>query len=238
MRRFTIFFAIALFAISLSAQDLDKILNDHYKASGQEKLAKITSVTLIGKNTLVAMGMETGIKLYQARPNKLRVEADFAGQKIIQTYNGTTGWMYAPAMGISQPQQMGSEELKSIVTQAEIDSPLWNYKAKGKSAELLGSTDDGSAYKIKVTDPQAEDMTIFINKKTSLITGLQMTAMANGMETEIEMELKDYKEVKGIPTAHYMATKMSGQVVSTIAFESIEYNKSLDASLFEKPVIE
>jgi len=238
MRRLTISFVIALFAISLSAQDLNKILNDHYKASGQDKLAKISSVTISGKNTLVAMGMETGIKLYQARPNKLRVEADFAGQKIIQTYNGTTGWMYAPAMGISQPKQMGTEELKSIMTQAEIDSPLWDYKAKGKNVELLGSSADGSEYKIKVTDPAAEDMTIYINKETSLITKLQMTTMANGMEAEVEMEMKDYKVIKGIPTAHYMGTKMSGQVVSTITFESIEYNKPLDASLFEKPVIE
>ena len=70
MRRLTISFAITVFAISLSAQDLDKVLNDHYKASAQEKLSKISSIAITGKNTLVAMGMETEIKLYQARPNK------------------------------------------------------------------------------------------------------------------------------------------------------------------------
>ena len=140
MRRITVFLAIAVIAISsVSAQDLSKILNDHYKASAQDKMSKITSATI--KGNLSAMGMEMGLTLYQARPGKLRLEADLAGSKVIQTYNGTTGWTYAPAMGILQPQQLGAEELKSIVKQADMDSPLWDYKAKGNKLELLGSSD-------------------------------------------------------------------------------------------------
>jgi outer membrane lipoprotein-sorting protein len=237
MRRITVFLAIAVIAISsVSAQDLSKILNDHYKASAQDKMSKITSATI--KGNISAMGMEMGLTLYQARPGKLRVEADLAGSKVIQTYNGTTGWTYAPAMGILQPQQLGAEELKSIVKQADMDSPLWDYKAKGNKVELLGSSDDGSAYKIKVTAAEGDQMTIFINKETSLISKMVSTQFANGMDMEIETEVKDYKNVKGIPVAHYLATKMGGQVVSTITFESVEYDQNLDASLFEKPVIE
>jgi len=237
MRRITVFLAIAAFAISsVSAQDLDKILNDHYKASGQDKMSKVTSVTI--KGNISAMGMQMGLTLYQSRPGKLRVEADFAGSKLIQTYNGTTGWTYAPAMGIAQPQQLGADELKSIMKQAEMDSPLWNYKAKGDKVELLGTSDDGSAYKIKVTAPEGDQMTIFINKETSLISKMVSTQNANGMDMEIETEVKDYKDVKGIPVAHYMSSKMGGQVVSTITFESVEYDQKLDASLFEKPVVE
>jgi len=122
--------------------------------------------------------------------------------------------------------------------QAEMDSPLWNYKAKGDKVELLGTSDDGSAYKIKVTAPEGDQMTIFINKETSLISKMVSTQNANGMDMEIETEVKDYKDVKGIPVAHYMSSKMGGQVVSTITFESVEYDQKLDASLFEKPVVE
>jgi hypothetical protein len=231
-------FSIAAFALTLSAQDLDKILNDHYKASGQDKMSKITSITLSGTNSMAAMGMETGIKLYRSRPLKLRVELDFAGQKIIQTFNGTKGWMYAPAMGITDPQEVATDQLKSLINQAGIDSPLWDYKAKGKKVELLGTSEDGSEYKIKVTDAKGNDMTIYLSKESSLIDKVNTIQMANGMETEIEMEMKDYKPVKGIPTPHYMATKMSGQVVSAITIESVEFDKDLDASLLEKPVVE
>jgi outer membrane lipoprotein-sorting protein len=237
MRRLTISLVLAVFAITaLSAQDLDKILSDHYKASAQDKMAKITSTSMIGKS--VAMGMETQMAIYQARPNNFRLEVSVMGSKIINTYNGTTGWLYAPIMGVTEVRQMTQDELKTVLQQANMDSPLWDYKAKGNNIELTGTTEDGSAYMLKLTTAEADEMTICISKETFLISKVITTQMAQGMETEIEMEMKDYKVVKGIPTAHYMATKMGGQVMSTITFESIEYNKTLDSALFGKPVIE
>ncbi len=237
MRRLTISFAIAVFALtSLAAQDLDKILNDHFKASAQDKMSEITSTTMKGK--MVTMGMETEVTMFQARPNNLRIEMTLMGSKMIQTYNGTTGWTYAPAMGITEPMEMGTDELKGILNQANIDSPLWDYKKKGNILELLGTSEDGSAYKIKLTKAEGDEMVIFISKETSLMSKVITSQNVNGMDAEIETEMKDYKTIKGIPVAHYMGSKMSGQTVLTVTFESIEYNKALDPSLFEKPVIE
>ena len=236
MRRVIFSFLIAALAFSVSAQDLDKILDDHFKASAQDKLSKITSVSI--KGSLVAMGMETEIMIFQKRPNKLRIEASMMGAKMIQTYNGNTGWTYAPAMGVSEPLEMGTEELKGILNQANMDSPFWDYEAKGNEVELLGSSEDGSAHKLKLTSAEVGEVTVFISKETSLITQINTVQSAQGMEMEIETELKDYKAVKGIPTAHYIGAKMGGQPISTITFTSIEYNKSLDDSLFEKPSVE
>jgi len=237
MRRLIISLVLAVFAITaLSAQDLDKILSDHYKASAQDKMSKITSTSMIGKS--VAMGMETQMAIYQARPNNLRLEVNVMNSKIIQTYNGTTGWLYAPIMGVTEVREMTQDELKTILQQANMDSPLWDYKAKGNNIELTGTTEDGSAYMLKLTTAEADDMTICISKETSLISKVITIQMAQGMETEIEMDMKDYKTVKGIPVAHYMATKVGGQVMSTITFESVEFDKPLDSALFGKPVIE
>jgi len=237
MRKLTLSFVIAAFAITaLSAQDLDKILSDHYKASAQDKLSKITSISI--KGDLVAMGMQTEISIYQSRPNKLRIEANLMGSKMIQTYNGTTGWTYAPAMGVAEPIEMGAEELKGVLNQANMDSPLWDYEAKGNTLELLGSSEDGSAHKIKLTSAEVGEITIFISKENSLISKVNTIQNAQGMDMEIETELKDYKVVKGIPTAHYIGSKMGGQPVSTITFKSIEYNNALDSSLFEKPSVD
>lgn len=237
MRRLTLSFVITIFAFAtLAAQDLDKILSDHYKASAQEKLSKVTSTTMIGKS--VAMGMETKMAIYQARPNNFRLEVNVMDTKIINTFNGTTGWLYAPIMGVTEAREMTQDELKTVLQQSNMDSPLWDYKAKGNTIEMTGATEDGSAYMLKLTTAEADDMTICISKKTSLISKVISTQMAQGMETVIEMEFKDYKEVKGIPTAHYMATKMGGQVMSTTTFESIKYNEKLDPALFGKPVIE
>jgi outer membrane lipoprotein-sorting protein len=237
MRRLTISLVLAVFAITaLSAQDLDKILSDHYKASAQDKMSKITSTTMTGK--MVVMGMETEVTMFQARPHNLRIESAFMGSKMIQTYNGTTGWTYAPAMGITEPMEMGTDELKGILNQANLDSPLWDYKKKGNILELLGTSEDGSAFKIKLTKADGAEMTIFISKETSLMSKVITSQNVNGVDAEIESEMKDYKTIKGIPVAHYMGSKMSGQLVITITFESIEFNKALDSSLFGKPVVE
>ena len=110
MRKLLFFLALTAFALpTLKAQSLDQILKDHYKASGQEKMNKVQTMITKGKITYVTAGMESAITMYQARPNKLRLEASILGSKVIQTYNGSTGWMYAPTMGIAEPREMARQ---------------------------------------------------------------------------------------------------------------------------------
>jgi len=239
MRKLLISTAIIAFVLcSVQAQNLDQILKDHYKASGQEQMTKIKTIVTNGKISYVAAGMETAITMYQARPNKLRLEADLMGSKVIQTYNGTSGWIYAPAMGLSAPQEMGPDEIKVVLQQAQFESPLWNYKEKGNSVELAGSSEDGSAYKVKMTQKDGETMTLLIDKKTFLISGITSVQVMGGAETEVNISMKDYKAVKGIQSAHYMATKINGEVMVSMTVASIEFDKEIDPALFEKPSTE
>ena len=237
MRKLFIFSAIICFALSSAkAQNLDQILKDHNKASGQEKMTKIKTMVTVGKLSYVTAGMESAVTIYRARPNKVRVEASILGSKVIQTYNGTTGWVYAPAMGIAAPQELGAEELKVVLQQTSFESLLWNYKEKGSTLELVGSSEDGSAHKVKMTEKDGSEMIILIDKKSHLITGSLTKQMMGSAEAELETTMKDYKNVKGIQTPHYTSTKMDGELMMTMAIESIEYDKEIDASMFEKPV--
>jgi hypothetical protein len=236
MRRLTISLFVVALATTLSAQDLDKILQDHFKASAQDKKTQITSDVTNGK--VIAMGMETLVTMYRSRPSKLRIEADLMGNKMIQTYNGSRGWFYAPTMGAIQPREIGSADLQNLVMQADIDSPLWDFEARGNKLEQAGESEDGSEYKVKLTTSGGEEMTIFINKESSLISKILSTQLANGLESPMEMVFKNYKDVEGIPTAHYMAIKMGGQLMSVMTVGKVEYNKDLDPALFEKPVVQ
>jgi outer membrane lipoprotein-sorting protein len=239
MRKLFISLAISAFALSsVHSQSLDQILKDHYKASGQEKISKVKTVITKGLMTYVTAGMESAITLYQSRPNKVRMEANILGSKVIQTYNGTTGWMYAPAMGIAEPQEMGDAELRAVLQQVEFDSPLWNYKENGNTVELMGSSDDGAAHKLKLTQVDGQEILLLVDKKSHLIKGTTMVSVMGGAETEVQVDMKDYKTVKGIQTAHYISTKINGEVMVTLAIESIEYNKDIDPAMFEKPSTE
>jgi len=229
---FTVVFSIS------SAQDLESVLQAHYKAASQEKMEKIETILTTGKNSYSMAGIESGFTMYQARPNKLRIEAEMQGSKLIQTYNGEKGWMYAPAMGIAQPKQLTDQELESILGQAEFENPLWNYEEKGHNLELAGSSEDGKEDHLKLTRENGDVLNFFISKDSHLITTITSTQLMGGSEQEIEINMKDYKKVKGIPVALYIATKIGGQIVYTITIEEVEYNQDIDSALFEKPVLE
>jgi hypothetical protein len=239
MRRLYIAFALVALALcSVQAQNLDQILKDHYKASGLEKLSKINTMITKGKNTYVTAGISSAFTLYQASPNLLGMQADFMGSKIIYAYNGTTGWMYAPTLGISEPQEMGTDELKAILDQIDFETLLWNYEEKGSTVELVGSSEDGSSYLIKLTDKEDASRTILIDKKSSLMTSFSSVQVVGGAEVKVEVTLKDYKSVNGIQTPHHISTKMDGEAMLTLVIETKEYNKEIDPALFEKPVVE
>ncbi|MEN8201299.1 MAG: hypothetical protein ABFS28_01805 [Bacteroidota bacterium] len=228
---------IAGFSLA-SAQSLESVLQAHYKAASQEKMEKIETIITRGKNTYSTAGIESGFTMYQSRPNKLRIEADVQGTKLIQTYNGEKGWMYAPAMGITQPKEITGQELETLLGQAEFENPLWNYEEKGNTLELVGTSADGSADQLKLTRESGDILNFFISKDSHLITAITSTQLMGGSEQDIEINMKDYKNVKGIPVARYLLTKIGGEIVYTITLEKVEYNQDVDTLLFEKPVIE
>jgi outer membrane lipoprotein-sorting protein len=217
------------------AQNLESILEAHYKAASMEKMQKIETISTTGKNMYSMAGIESSFTMYQARPNKLRIEAEVQGSKLIQTYNGEKGWMYAPAMGISQPKELSEQELETILNQAEFENPLWNYEEKGNTIEVIGSSEDGSEDHLKLTNEKGDVLNFFISKDTHLITTIKSTQLMGGSDQEIEIYMKDYKNVKGIPVSHYLSTKLGGQVVYTITIVKVEYNQDLDPALFDKP---
>ncbi len=234
MRILLIVLTLQLLPINGSAQDLEGILDAHYKAAAQEKLRKVETIVIRGKNVYTIAQIESSFIMYQGRPNNIRVEGEFQGSKVVQTFNGERGWIYAPAMGIAEPKEMKDEELESIVIQSKFENPLWNYNEKGYSLELEGTSSDGLAHHLKLTT-ENDELNFFIDKESHLISAIKSVQIMGGSETNIEIVPTEYKTIKGIPTAMSVVTKLNGEVVTTVDIETIEYNKKLDPALFEKP---
>lgn len=226
---------LVLLSLSTYGQELNEILEAHFKAAEQEKMQKVETIITSGKNVYSMAGFESTFIKYQARPNKLRIQGEIQGSQVIQTYNGQTGWMYAPGMGIPEPKEMQGQELETILSQTEFENPLWNYEDKGNTLELAGTSDDGSADHIKLTTNDGDVLNFYIDTKSHLITSIKSTGVMGGSETEIEVILKDYKNIKGIPVAQNVVTKMNGEAVTTIHIQKVEFNKKIDPDLFEKP---
>jgi len=228
--------ALLLAVTILPGQDLQQILQDHYQAAAQEKMSKIETIITHGENRYSSAGISSDFTLYQARPMKIRIETEFQGSGVIQTYDGETGYMVAPSMGIPEPKEMSANEVQNLRSQVEFEDPLWNYQEKGSKLELLESDPSVSSFPIKLTTAGGEVFYFFIDRESHQISSIRSTRLIGGRETEITTVLQDYQSTRGIPVARKIETRMNGETVTTVVIEKVEFNKKIDPALFEKPV--
>jgi len=217
----------------INAQNLDEVLDKHFKTVGQEKLLEKQSYSV--KATIQQMGMELPMVMKMKRPNKFRVEMEMQGQKMIQAYDGAKGWMIAPWMS-PEPQDLSGPELDQAMDQANIDGELYNYKDKGSTATLLGKVNvDGSPmFNIKLTDKDGNVKNYFIDAESYLVRKVKAKVNAQGQEVEVEQSLSDYKNIEGILMPMKIESKMP-MGSANVVFESIVFGENFDDSIFTRP---
>jgi outer membrane lipoprotein-sorting protein len=200
-------------------------------------MQKVESQVLTGKSVITSMGIEMPFVITMARPNMIRVESVFQDMKMIQTYDGEKAWMLAPMMGSSEPTELSGPELKMLISQSDMEGPLYNYKEKGNTVELVGEEliKDAPAYHLKITTSEGDVINQYIDKKSKMMVKVATTQTVGGAETEIENLIGNYKMVKGIAVAHSITSRMNGQTVTTVEITEIEFNKRVDPAIFGKP---
>jgi len=237
MMKKRLFYSIILTFSVLSfvtAQDLEEVLDAHFKAIGQEKLLQIKSMEATGKMTIAMMGAEGGFKLYQKRPNKMRVEVEIMGGTVVQVYDGTTVWSINPMAGSSMAMKMTGSEADALIESADMDGQLWEYEKKGHKLELVGKENlDGSeAYVLKLTKKNGNIDHYYINAEDFLIVKTKSKSMVNGMEMEVETLISDYREIDGYLGAYAIEQRFDGQVYSTIQMDVVKYDVAIDDAIF------
>jgi hypothetical protein len=219
----------------LSAQTLDEVLKEHFKAIGQEKLLKVNTIKMTGK--LVQGGAEIPFIQMSKRPNLVRVEGTFQGLTFIQTFNGKEGWNLNPFQGVTDPQPFSADELKTMKYSSDIDGMLWNWKDKGYTVTLEGKEDmEGtSCFKIKLATKDGDGFTYYIDADSYMMIRTNTKVKVQGNDTETDTYTSNYMMVEGLAMPGKIETKMNGQVVMTIIVDKAEINTELDKTLFEKP---
>ena len=237
MKKIVSLFAVALFTgfVAVSAQDLDKILDKHYEAVGQKKLAKVETLSSSGK--LVQMGMEFPFTLVLKRPDKLKMTAEVQGMEIVQAYNGETGWMIMPMTGTSDPQDMTDQQIKAVKQMGDIDGDLYNWKKKGFQLSLLGkdTLETTPVYKIKVVKDNGDEFIYYLDAEKYLVLKTDTKSSFQGTEVEASTYYSDFKTVEGMNFPFNIESKVNNQTVSEIIVGKYEVNNKVDDSIFEKP---
>src|SRR5512133_2291722 len=188
MKKAALFLTVIFMSLAIpgQSQSLDEILKNHFAAIGQDNMLKVNSQKLTGK--MIQGGIEIPFIQMAKRPDKVRVEGTFQGLTFIQTFDGKDGWSLNPFAGVTDPQPMTEDELKSMRYQADVDGMLWNWKEKGYTVTFDGKEDmEGtSCFKIKLVTNLDDTFTYYIDSDSYLMlrTNSKMKMMGNEMESD------------------------------------------------------
>jgi outer membrane lipoprotein-sorting protein len=236
MRSRTVIAAVAamLFcsAAIAGAQTVEEIVAKNIKSKGGvEALSSTTTLKITG--TMTTQGMETQMTTWAKRPNLKRNEIDAMGQKIVQAFDGTTGWM---AMGAMPPQPMPQNA--ALKQQAEFDSVFINYRELGRNIELVGkeTLDGKETYHLKVTSKDGPVMDYYLDADTGLERKFVATVEGpGGMKQQVENRFDDFKTVDGRTMPHTIRTLANGNEVAVMKIQKVEFNIPIDDAMFKMP---
>ena len=234
MKQNIIVTALMLLAfIGTQAQSIDDVLAKHFEATGQEKLAEVQTFYVKAKMSM--MGMDMPMTMQMKKPNKFKIDMEVMGQKIEQGYDGESGWMRNPMVG-SGITDLKGPELNQAMQRADLQGELYDYKAKGHTAELIGkvNADGKEAYRIKFTNADGSVKDYYIDANTYLISKVKAKVEQMGQTMEVETKILDYKDFDGIKIGSKMEieTPMGTQ---SMVMEEIKLDEKMDDAIFARP---
>jgi outer membrane lipoprotein-sorting protein len=239
MRKFFLLSAIALLALSVSAQSADEIITKYIAArGGLAKIKALKSERISGTISFGPDGDGTFV-VERERTLKLHTELSLNGQTLIRTYDGkTSGWIYNPFAGIPAVEAMSEAEIGNIAEEADFEGPFIDYKEKGNQVQFAGKEEvEGKpAYKLKLTNKSGEVRYFFFDVATGLLVKMLSTAKEGDKDVSIETYFRDYREVHGLKYPFLVeSTSESTTQPRKIIATNIEVDVRIDQTRFGKP---
>lgn len=169
------------------------------------------------------------------RPNKSRLEINFADKTAWQAYDGTKGWKYRPFLNREEVEPFTEQEAKSAAAN-EIDSPLMDYASKGSKLELVGmdKVEGKAAYKLRLSPKARAPYNVWVDASTFLEAKVEgePRKMDNRMR-QVVVYYRDYKTVGGVTLPQVLETAVEGvPQTHKIKITNFKLNPQLDDGMF------
>lgn len=227
---------VGLVSAGAAAQTVDELVAKNLAAKGGAPALKAVRAMRITARVTPAPGMEIPVTITTARPNKLKQESSVQGQAIVMAFDGQTAWSLNPLTGTAAPRVIEGPELDSLRTQADMDGPLVDYKAKGTTVELVGTEviAGKKTHKLKITRKDGQSQELFLDADTGLEVKAINQVVREGQTLTVESFFSDYRPVSGLTIAHTITQKLMGQDVA-FTIEKVEILPEVDESIFKMP---
>ena len=249
---FAVALATALSAGAAHAQTVDEVIAKNLQArGGVEKLKGMNSAKVTGD--VDQRGTKIHIVTWAKRPNMMRREMDgtppppspgrvsipatTAPVKIVIAFDGSMVWMDNPMMA-DGPQQIIGPQADMAKGDADFDSILMDYKAKGHAIELVGTepVNGKPAYHLKITKKNGLIMQYYLDVETGLEVRTGMTVDQGGVKSEVTTDLSNYQTVDGLTMPFTMKQLVNGSPVAEVNIAKWEVNVPIDDDVFRMPV--
>jgi len=234
--KLSLFFLVVLIGcpVLTKGQNLEKILEAHFVAQGQDNLMALRSIFMKVREMT---GFTEGKKyqITKKAPNKIRVEGEWQGQKYVNAYDGKNAWTIAPWTGVHIPQLMTERERNLFLINAGIGSPLYDH-GLGNVLELMGSerADDANHYVIRSTMPSGFYVDYLVDKKEHLIHLVRIYQDEEPGKIEKEVIFKNYKNLGGASVPFGFENR-KGRSISDVVVDDIIFGQGAPNSFFNKP---
>lgn len=206
------------------------IVNKYVKATGGADAWKaVKSRSSKGNINVVAMGMTGTMTQYVQGNNAKSIMALEGFGEFLSGIKDGKVWSSNMMQGDTVLEGAEAEAAKQ-----QFDVQQWlHWEQYYPKAETVGeeAVGDKACWKVVFTPAAGEPVTNWYDKESGLLVQSVGPGMGGGPATTT---FKDYKAEGGLTVAHGMAIEGANGPVE-ITFESIEFNKDIDAANFEVP---
>jgi hypothetical protein len=196
-------------------------------------------IAVAGQKAEPEKQVQLPFKLATQRPNKSRLEIEFAGKTAVQVYDGANGWKLRPFLNRNDVEPFTPQEAKSAAANADMDHPLIDAKAKGTKVELDGieKVEGRDAYKLKLTARTGAVQHIWVDAKSFLDVKVEgVPRRMDGKMHSVWLYQRDFRSVQGVKIPFVLETIVDGYPQGhMILVDKVAVNPKLDAAAFARP---
>ena len=240
---FLLCFCFSSFAqIKNSDEQAEAILKKAVEKLGGEKYLQVKSQIGRGKFSILRDGTVVSFQNFVdviVYPDKERTEFKGGGGKTVQTNFGNAGWIFDGAAEVLNDQSEQQIENFQRGIRVSPDNLLRGYwRDKNARLEYVGKRQAGLGYRNDVVKLTFEDgFAVEFEFSTDGLPAKSIYKRANteGEETSEEDRYAQFVDVGGVRTP-FIIDHFSNKIQSSrINYESVEYNKKIPDSIFNKP---
>jgi len=238
MKKLFLFFTLILFSNVLYSQNIDEIMTNAVKAMNKQALDNIQTFIITGSQFVAAQGEQIPITYKLKRPDKVRIEIEYMGNTIIQSYDGKKAWMVNPLTGSKDKRNLPDNAKDQFLQIFDLlTSPLSKYGEEGYKFEYDGkeSINDNNYIKVKMTDKENDVITIYIDEITNWFYKFSTVMEKDGEKNTLEYVFEEKTKVGGAIVPTVIEIKINGETQMAYNFDEYEINVELDDKIFEKP---